>query len=229
MGLTLTVFGAAATVEGASTTGPSTLDFNRDIRPILSEHCYACHGPDENKRKAGLRLDRQEDAFKELKEGRHALIAGDLEHSTLAVRVASSDPDEVMPPPKFGKPLSASETALLRRWVSEGAAWKKHWAFLPPEHLPVPSVTNTPWVRNELDHFILSRLEKEGLQPNPEADRATLIRRATLDLTGLPPTVAEVDQFLADPRKDAYEQMILPTPAVTILTASASCGFGATG
>ena len=208
MGLTVAAFGVAATVEGASTTGPATLDFNRDIRPILSEHCYACHGPDENKRKAGLRLDRQEDAFKELKEGRHALIAGDLEHSTLVVRVASSDPDEVMPPPKFGKPLSASDAALLRRWVSEGAAWKKHWAFLPPEHLPVPGVTNTAWVRNELDHFILSRLEKEGLQPNPEADRATLIRRATLDLTGLPPTIAEVDQFLTDTRKDAYERMI---------------------
>ena len=208
IGFTVTALGAAAAPESSSAAVPGSLDFNRDIRPILSEHCYACHGPDENKRKAGLRLDRQEDAFKELKEGRRALVAGDLEHSTLAVRIASSDPDEIMPPPKFGKPLSPAEAALLRRWVSEGAAWKKHWAFLPPEHLPVPGVTNTPWVRNEVDHFILSRIEKEDIQPDLEADRATLIRRVTLDLTGLPPTIAEVDQFLADTRKDAYEQLV---------------------
>ncbi len=193
---------------GATDSPALPLDFNRDVRPILSEHCYACHGPDENKRKAGLRLDRQEDAFKELKGGHHALVKGDLEHSTLARRIVSDDTEELMPPPKFGKPLKAEEVKLLRRWIAEGAAWKKHWAFLPPEHLPVPPVQNGAWPRNDLDRFILARLEKEGLQPNPEADRATLIRRVTLDLTGLPPTIEEVDQFLLDAQPGAYERLV---------------------
>ena len=203
----VTVMSGLSTL-GATNSAAGQLDFNRDVRPILSEHCYACHGPDENKRKAGLRLDRQEDAFKELKGGHHALVAGDLEHSTLVSRVVSGDPEEVMPPPKFGKPLKAEEISTLRRWVGDGAVWKKHWAFLPPEHLPVPPVQNGAWARNDLDRFILARLEKEGLQPNPEADRTTLIRRVTLDLTGLPPTIEEVDNFLLDSQPGAYERLV---------------------
>src|SRR5213592_4076046 len=159
------------------------IDFNRDIRPILSDHCYACHGPDENKRKAGLRLDREEDAFKALKSGERAIVPGDLTKSTLAQRLTSHDPDEVMPPPKEGKPLRAEQIELLRRWVKEGANWKNHWSFIPPERPILPQVSDRNWPRNEIDYFILERLEKAGLKPTPEADQSTLIRRASLDLT----------------------------------------------
>ncbi len=184
------------------------VDFNREIRPIFSEHCYACHGPDEGKRKAGLRLDVAEEAFKELKSGNHALVAGELAKSTLVERIASKDLEEVMPPPKHNKPLSADQIALLKRWVQEGARWEKHWSFIPPKRPELPSVKNRKWPRNSIDYFTLARLEKENLKPNPEADKATLIRRATLDLTGLPPTIQEVDAFLADKSAGTYEKLV---------------------
>ena len=114
-------------------TDLAKVDFNRDVRPILSEHCYACHGPDEGKRKAGLRLDRREDAFKKLKSGHHALVAGDLDQSALVERITTTDPDDIMPPPKHNKPLAAKQIGLLQRWVKEGADWKKHWSFILPE------------------------------------------------------------------------------------------------
>jgi hypothetical protein len=184
------------------------VDFNREVRPILSEHCYACHGPDQNKRKAGLRLDREEDAFKELKSGERALVPGDLKKSALVVHVTSTDPDEIMPPPKHGKPLSEKQIATLRDWVKEGAKWQKHWAFVPPERPALPSVENKEWPRNGIDYFVLERLEKSGLKPNPEADKTTLLRRASFDLTGLPPTIEEVDAFLADDSTEAYEKVV---------------------
>ena len=192
----------------ATPTSPAKVDFNRDIRPIFSEHCYACHGPDGNKRKAGLRLDVPEDAFKELKSGNHALVAGDLTKSTLVARITSTDPEEVMPPLKHNKPLKPEQMALLKRWVQEGAQWKKHWSFIPPERPELPTVKDGKWPRNAIDYFTLAKLEKEKLTPNPEADKATLIRRATLDLTGLPPTIAEVDAFLADKSPRAYEKLV---------------------
>ena len=188
--------------------GPAKVDFNRDIRPIFSEHCYACHGPDEQKRKAGLRLDVQEDAFKELKSGKHALVAGDLTQSTLVERIISTDPEEIMPPPKHNKPLKPEQVVLLKRWVQEGARWKKHWSFIPPERPELPEVKDPKWPRNAIDYFTLARLEKEAIKPNAEADKATLIRRATLDLTGLPPTIDDVDAFLADKSRDAYEKLV---------------------
>jgi len=191
-----------------SATNRAKVDFNRDIRPILSEHCYACHGPDENKRKAGLRLDVQVDAFKELKSGNHALVVGDLSRSTLVGRIVSADLEEVMPPAKHNKPLTAEEIALLQRWVQEGAHWKPHWSFIPPERPALPPVKDRKWPRNAIDYFTLARLEKEKLPPNPEADKATLIRRATLDLIGLPPTIEEVDAFLANKSPDAYEKLV---------------------
>ncbi|MCC6821197.1 MAG: DUF1549 domain-containing protein, partial [Verrucomicrobia subdivision 3 bacterium] len=191
-----------------SATNRAKVDFNRDIRPILSEHCYACHGPDENKRKAGLRLDVQVDAFKELKSGNHALVVGDLSRSTLVGRIVSADLEEVMPPTKHNKPLTAEEIALLQRWVQEGAHWKPHWSFIPPERPALPPVKDRKWPRNAIDYFTLARLEKEKLPPNPEADKATLIRRATLDLIGLPPTIEEVDAFLANKSPDAYEKLV---------------------
>jgi len=184
------------------------LDFNRDVRPILSEHCYACHGPDENKRKAGLRFDRKEDAFKTLKSGARAIVPGELEQSALVQRLTSHDPDEVMPPPEEGKPLRAEQIERLIRWVKDGAQWKNHWSFIPAQRPALPNVREINWPRNEIDYFILERLEQEDLKPAPEADKATLIRRAALDLTGLPPTVREVDAFLADNSPEAYEKLV---------------------
>ncbi|HAB15357.1 MAG TPA: DUF1553 domain-containing protein [Verrucomicrobiota bacterium] len=193
---------------GKAATTNAKVDFNRDVRPIFSDHCYACHGPDENKRKAGLRLDVEADAFKELKSGQRALVPGDAAKSSLVQRIFSTDPEEIMPPPKHGKPITAEQAALLERWVKEGAHWQKHWSFIPPERPPLPPVKDKRWPRNEIDFFVLARLEKDGLKPNPEADRAALLRRVTFDLTGLPPTVEEVDTFLADNSSDAYERVV---------------------
>ena len=184
------------------------LDFNRDIRPILSDHCYACHGPDEGKRKAGLRLDRQEEALKTLKSGNRAIVPGDVKRSTLVQRLTSRDPDELMPPQEEGKPLNAGQVESLIRWVKEGAKWKNHWSFIPPERPVLPKVREQDWPRDEIDYFILEQLEKKGLKPAPEADKATLIRRASFDLTGLPPTIGEVDAFLADDSPEAYEKLV---------------------
>jgi hypothetical protein len=184
------------------------VDFNRDVRPILSDHCYACHGPDSGKRKAGLRLDRKEHAARKLRKGGFAVVPGNLAKSVLWQRVSSDDETEVMPPPRFGKPLSRQKLALIKRWIEQGGTWQEHWAYIPPRRPPLPAVKHTRWQRNGLDHFILARLEREGLSPSPEAGRATLIRRVTLDLTGLPPTPAEVDAFLADKRPGAYERVV---------------------
>jgi hypothetical protein len=200
----------------AGSKSKTTVDFNRDIRPIFSENCYACHGPDQNKRKAGLRLDQKEGAFKELDSGNFAIVPGDLNSSKLIYRVTTSDEDDRMPPLKTGKKLTALQIDLLRRWVAEGAEWKGHWAYLKPERPPVPPVNAARWLRNEIDAFILARLEKEGLSPSREADKGTLIRRVTLDLTGLPPTIEEVNSFLADKSPDAYEKVVdrlLASPA----------------
>src|SRR5687768_8920954 len=164
------------------------IDFNRDVRPILSDHCYACHGPDEEKRKAGLRLDQKESALGELKSGSRALVPGNLAHSALVERVTSTDPDETMPPPKEGKALTQEQLQTLVAWVKEGAQWKDHWSFIPPEKPPLPEVKQAPWPANEIDRFILARIEKEGFSPASEADRPALLRRVTFDLTGLPPT-----------------------------------------
>jgi len=187
---------------------PGKIDFNRDIRPILSDNCYACHGPDEHKRKGGLRLDRKEDAFKTLKSGDRAIIPGNLATSTLVTRIQTTDADDVMPPPEFGRKLTPEQVSLLKQWVQEGAEWQNHWSFIVPERAAVPEVKESSWVRNTVDRFVLSELEKRGLKPEPEAEKTTLIRRATMDLTGLPPTIEEVDAYLADASGDAYEKVV---------------------
>ncbi len=185
-----------------------TVDFNRDIRAILSENCFACHGPDEKARKAKLRFDVKEDAFKPAKSGDVAIVPGDPTHSTLLARIMSKDEDDVMPPPKSGKKLTPAQIEKLRRWIAEGAQWQEHWAFKTPQRPPVPEVKNKRWVRNEIDSFVAARLEKEKLSPAKDADETTRIRRASLDLTGLPPTVEEVDAFLADKSPQAYEKLV---------------------
>jgi len=171
--------------------------FNRDIRPILSDHCFACHGPDGGKRQADLRLDDRESAL-----AAGAILPGRPEESGLVARIRSLDPDLVMPPPEAHKPLDAAKRDLLVRWIAEGAEYQRHWAYEPPVRPAVPPGMNA------IDHLVRSRLERVGLEPAPEADRRTLLRRLSFDLTGLPPTPEEVDAFLADASPDAYGRVV---------------------
>jgi len=179
------------------------VDFNRDVRPILSENCFYCHGQDPNHRKADLRLDVREDAIKG-----EAFVPGDPAKSMLIDRIHAQDPDDLMPPVKSNRTLTAAQKQILTQWVAEGAVYQPHWAFTPPVRPDLPPVKNASWPRNPIDQFVLAKLEAEGLAPSPEADRTTLIRRLTLDLTGLPPTPAEVDAFLLDNAPDAYEKLV---------------------
>jgi Protein of unknown function (DUF1553)/Protein of unknown function (DUF1549)/Planctomycete cytochrome C len=199
----------------AVSPGPP-VSFNQDIRPILSDKCYACHGPDGKTRKAGLRFDQQESALGVLVSGNRAVVPGDLKASQLFNRIAAESPDDQMPPADFHKQLSRDEIELLGRWISQGAPWEQHWAFIPPKRSPLPEVPDPARVRNPIDYFVSARLAKEGLTPNEEADKRTLIRRATLDLTGLPPTLEEVHAFLGDTKPGAYERVVdrlLQSPA----------------
>lgn len=183
------------------------LSFNKDIRPILSDKCFACHGFDAKHREADLRLDLAEGAYRE-KDGFIPITPGDLAKSEVWARINSTDEDEVMPPPKSHKTLSAAEKATIRRWIEEGAVYQKHWAFEAPVKPAPPTPAPGVKVRNELDAFLFDRLKKENLAPQAEADKETLIRRVTFALTGLPPTMAEVDAFLADGAPDAYEKVV---------------------
>jgi hypothetical protein len=185
-----------------------SVSFAREVRPILSDNCFACHGPDDQKRKAGLRLDTKEGAFSTLKSGNVAIVPGKPDESELIDRIENDDADLLMPPKKSGKQLTAAQIAMLRRWVEQGAPTKAHWAFEAPQKPPLPSVKNSSWPITEIDRFILARLEAEGLAPAPEAEKSTLIRRLTLDLTGLPPTLEEVDAFKADKSAQAYERVV---------------------
>jgi len=187
---------------------PPVPDFAREVRPILSQRCFACHGPDAAARKGELRLDRRDVALGERVAG-PVVVPGDLEASELWRRVASTDPERRMPPPEASEEgLSPRELDLLRRWIEGGAPWEEHWAFVPAKRPAEPEVRHAPWVRNPIDAFVLAQLEAAGLEPAPQADRATLLRRATLDLTGLPPTVEELDDFFADDAPDAYERAL---------------------
>src|SRR5262247_1645372 len=180
------------TVRAVQNAAPTRqIDFNRDIRPILADKCWSCHGPDAAAKKIKLRLDSEEAATADLGGGRRAIVPGAVERSQLARRVAASDEAMRMPPVYSGLSLSREEIDLLLEWIKQGAKWRKHWAFIAPEKPLLPEVQNRAWPKNEIAYFVLERLEREGLEPAPEADRATLIRRASLDLTGLPPTPGE--------------------------------------
>ena len=183
------------------------VSFDRQIRPILSEACFQCHGPDPAARKAKLRLDTPDGAFAD-RGGYAAIVPGKPEESELLRRVSSHDPDGMMPPPKAGQALPESDVALIREWIAQGAEWSLHWAFVPPQRHTVPGVDNPEWSRNPIDGFILKRLEAEGLTPSPQADRVTLLRRLSLDLTGLPPTLEEIDRVLADESEDWYGALV---------------------
>ena len=184
------------------------IDFSRQILPILSENCFTCHGPDIRARKAKLRLDTKEGALAALRDGSFAIVPGKSARSVLVERVSSEDTARRMPPAKTGKRLSSEQITLLRRWIDEGAAWSQHWAFVPPQRPALPRVQASSWPREAIDYFILARLEAEHLQPSPEEGKARLLRRVTLDLTGLPPTPPEVDAFLADSSPTAYEKIV---------------------
>ena len=184
------------------------IDFARDIRPILSDKCFVCHGPDAPSRNLRLRLDSEEGAKGDLGRGRRAIVAGDPGRSELVRRITSTDESMRMPPADATHQLTESEKTLLIEWIRQGAPWQQHWAFVAPRRPELPAVSNQQWGRNEIDRFVLARLEKEGVSPAPEADRETLLRRVTLDLTGIPPTVAELESFLKDASADAYEKAV---------------------
>ena len=183
------------------------VDFGRDVLPILSDACFQCHGPDEQAREADLRLDRRDDALAD-REGAPAVVPGDPGASGLFERISSTDPDVRMPPADSGRSLTAAQVATVRRWIEQGAEWREHWSFVTPVRPMIPAVGAAGWPRNEIDHFILARLEREGLTPASEAPRRTLARRVSLDLTGLTPTRQEVDAFLADDASGAYERLV---------------------
>jgi hypothetical protein len=179
------------------------LSYNRDVRPVLVENCFGCHGADSAHRAADLRLDVRDDAIEY-----GAIVPGDPDSSPVLDRIFSDDPEEIMPPPHAKKTLSAEQKDLLKRWIAAGAEYEPHWSFIPPVRPELPAVKNDAWGRNPIDRFILARLEQEGLAPAPEADRRTLARRVALDLTGLPPEPAIVEAFVADPHADAYERLV---------------------
>ncbi|MCC7375748.1 MAG: PSD1 domain-containing protein [Verrucomicrobiales bacterium] len=193
----------------AADSGSSDADFLRDVRPILSSHCFKCHGPDEKTRKADLRLDTPEGAVAPAKSGRPAVVPGKVAESELIKRVESTDADEVMPPPATKHVLTDREKKVLRRWIEKGGEYRPHWAFVPPQRPAVPAVpSGAGGPAQPVDAFIRARLSQEGLQPMPEADRVTLIRRLSLDLIGLPPTPEEVDAFVRDNAPNAYERLV---------------------
>jgi mono/diheme cytochrome c family protein len=202
--LCLLLFTAASCAMAAN----ARVEFNRDIRPIFSDKCYTCHGPDAAAKHVPFRLDSEAAAKAELSGGKHAIVAGDADSSEIIRRVSAAKPALRMPPVSSGLKLSDAEIDTLRQWIAQGAEWQKHWSFIAPVRPSLPDVNNATWPRNPIDRFIFERLEREGLQPAPQASRETLIRRVSLDLTGLPPTPAEIDAFLNDHSTNAYEKVV---------------------
>jgi mono/diheme cytochrome c family protein len=209
-GATIAIALAQAAPGAAGQTGATAarVDFNRDIRPILSDKCFVCHGPDATAKKIKLRLDSEAAATADLSRGRRAIVPGAPDKSEIVKRITHADEDMRMPPASSGRTLTKPEIDLLTEWIRQGAKWQSHWAFVPPVRPQLPPVKNAAWPKNAIDHFVLARLEREGLQPAPEADRATLLRRLSFDLTGLPPTPEELDGFLKDQSPNAYEKVV---------------------
>jgi hypothetical protein len=192
--------------RAAEKSGESrAVSYLREVRPILTQHCFQCHGPDEAARKGKLRLDLKDHAYAE-RDGLHVIAAGDLDGSLVWQRIAAEETNKRMPPEDKAEPLTKKQIATLKTWIEHGAKWEDHWSFLPPIKPPLPTVSDKTWVRDSIDAFVLARLEREGLKPEAEATREAWLRRASFDLTGLPPTPAEIDEFLKDKSSDAYEK-----------------------
>ncbi|MCE9520702.1 MAG: PSD1 and planctomycete cytochrome C domain-containing protein, partial [Verrucomicrobia bacterium] len=203
------LFTVAMCCGGFTSHAFAKIEFNRDIRPIFSDTCFQCHGPDEKQRKSNLRLDVRAEALKPAKSGAIAIVPGKPEKSEIIARVFTDSEEDLMPPTKLHKPLTKQQQELLKQWVAEGAEYQGHWAFIAPTTPVIPQIQNPKFkIQNPIDAFILARLQKEGLQPMPETDRATLIRRVSLDLVGLPPSPEEVDAFLNDNTPNAYEKVV---------------------
>lgn len=202
--------GCAAPNPELGSLAAGAIDYNWHVRPILSEHCFRCHGPDPSSREAGLRLDVRELAVAELPEtrARYAIVPGDPDESELVRRIRASNVDERMPPPSTHKTLTAQQAAILEEWITRGAEYRRHWSFITPERPAVPESRFDERARNEIDRFVLARLARESLAPSAEADKETLINRVTLTLTGLPPTLADIDAFVADAAPDAYDRLV---------------------
>ncbi len=199
---------ATALTLAAQAAGPDTVDFSRDVRPILADKCFQCHGPDAAQRKGKLRLDTPDGVLGKGATGSQAIVPGNPDESEVFLRITSDDAVDHMPPAKSKKTLSPAEIDKIKTWIAQGAPIPRHWAFVTPVRPQIPRVKNTNWPRTPIDDFVLARLEKEGLAPSPAADTVTLIRRVSLDLTGLPPTPAEVDAFLSDEKPDAYTRVL---------------------
>ena len=207
LALVLTV-GSYTAVAQSPAKAATVIDFNREIRPLLSDRCFRCHGPDAGQRQAELRLDTKA-GLQGNGNRRPIVVPGDADSSALYLRITHADPNHRMPPADSTPPLTANEIGLIKAWISQGAVWQKHWSFLPPTRPALPEVKDTQWPRNAIDRFVLARLEHEGLQPSPPADKETLLRRVTFDLTGLPPTLQEIDAFLSDQGAGAYESVVV--------------------
>nr|MBX2820873.1 DUF1549 domain-containing protein [Rhodothermaceae bacterium] len=199
-----------ADIVSAEAQLPDEIDYNYHVKPILSDRCFACHGPDENAREAGLRLDIEGFATEELpeSEGLYAIVPGNLRKSQVFHRIVAEDTEEVMPPPESNLMLTAEEKAILLKWIEQGAEYKEHWAFITPQKVSIKPDRKDDWSRNEVDPFIRKELLQAGLNPSEEASKETLIRRVTFDITGLPPTIEEIDAFLSDDSPDAYEKVV---------------------
>ncbi len=195
-------------VEIAYASLPEQIDYNFDVKPILSDRCYQCHGPDENSRKGNLRLDTEESAFEKLSSGNRAFVKGNPGNSEVFHRIMSTDKDYMMPPPDSKLTLTAREIAVITKWLEQGAEWKPHWSFIPVPETAVPAPEKAWTQNNAVDNFIQAELKNQGLAPSSQADKEHLLRRVTMDLTGLPPTLEEMDQFLADNSPDAYEKVV---------------------
>jgi hypothetical protein len=206
VGYFIAIFGAV--LRAAAVQGANAPDFTRDVRPILSEHCFKCHGPDDAARQAKLRLDLRNAALAKTESGTTPIVPGKPDASEVVRRILSHDPDEMMPPAAANKPMSDQKKQILRAWIAAGAPYQAHWAFVPPKQAVPPTVLENAWSRNAIDRFVLARLESAGLKPAPETDRYTLVRRVSLDLIGLPPTPEEADAFVADSAPDAYERLV---------------------
>lgn len=204
------IFNAALvlSIACAGVRADDEINYNRDVRPILSDTCYKCHGPDAAERKAGLRLDSLDGAIAKLDSDSIAIVPGRIDESELITRITSSDPDVVMPPLGSGRKLTPQQITTLKQWIQQGAEYKGHWSFIRPERPTIASVSDESWCRNPIDRFVMEKLDAAGLKPSVEADRVTLIRRVTLDLTGLPPTPEEVRAFVSDTSAIAYERVV---------------------